>query len=242
MIHPGPQVPAASSRHSGLPVVVANGVTRTYRPTGSPVTAVQDATWVLEQGMQVALTGPSGSGKSTLLYLIAAFDTPTSGTISWPALVKDMYGHPQHVGVVFQGASLIATLDVNENIALPLLFAGVGESEAGRRAARAAAQLSIADVATKLPQELSGGQAQRVAIARAVAAEPALILADEPTGKLDQHSAAAVIDVLLHASTRTGAALVVATHDPRVADRLRHRWTMCDGRLDTGAGPTGPPA
>jgi ABC-type lipoprotein export system ATPase subunit len=116
-----------------------------------------------------------------------------------------------------------------------MLFAGIDETVAASRAGDAAAALRIADVITKLPQELSGGQAQRVAVARALAAEPALILADEPTGQLDHDSAAEVVEVLLQACIRTGAALVVATHDPLVAGRLPHQWTMRDGFLETDA-------
>lgn len=230
-----PSPAAASTSETARPVVTASGVTRTYRGLGPDVTAVRNASWELGDGMRVAVTGPSGSGKSTLLYLMAGFDTPTSGSIRWPAMVEDPQAHPLKVGFVFQGANLIPNLDVGENIALPMLFAGIDETVAASRAGDAAAALRIADVITKLPQELSGGQAQRVAVARALAAEPALILADEPTGQLDHDSAAEVVEVLLQACIRTGAALVVATHDPLVAGRLPHQWTMRDGFLETDA-------
>jgi ABC-type lipoprotein export system ATPase subunit len=230
-----PSPAAASTSETARPVVTASGVTRIYRGLGPDVTAVRNASWELGHGMRVAVTGPSGSGKSTLLYLMAGFDTPTSGSIRWRAMVEDPQAHPLKVGFVFQGANLIPNLDVGENIALPMLFAGIDETVAASRAGDAAAALRIADVITKLPQELSGGQAQRVAVARALAAEPALILADEPTGQLDHDSAAEVVEVLLQACTRTGAALVVATHDPLVAGRLPHQWTMRDGFLETDA-------
>jgi ABC-type lipoprotein export system ATPase subunit len=220
------------------PVVIGRHVTRTYPAHGSQVTAVHDASWVLGQGMRVALIGPSGSGKSTLLYLLAGLDNPTSGSIAWPALSSDPGVRRQRIGVVFQGASLVPTLDVTENIALPILFTGVASAAATRRAQEVAAQLDIDNVKDKLPQEISGGQAQRVAIARALAAQPALILADEPTGQLDHNSARSVIDVLVTVSLATGAALIVATHDPLIANRLSHSWTMRDGRLDTGSSAT----
>jgi ABC-type lipoprotein export system ATPase subunit len=220
---------------AGTCLVTASAVTRIYRGSGPGIAAVCDASLVVEPGARIGLTGSSGSGKSTLLYLMAGLDSPTSGTIRWPAWDGSPGVRPQHVGMVFQGHSLVPTLDVFENIALPLLLAG-RESAARRRAAQVAKQLGVDNVMTKLPREISGGQAQRVAIARAIAAEPALILADEPTGQLDHATAALVIDVLLRASSETGAALVVATHDPAVARRLPDQWMMQDGCLDTGVG------
>lgn len=216
-------------------VLVMSRVTRTFGAAAGRSTAVADASCVLEQGMQVALTGPSGSGKSTLLHLMAALDTPTSGVLHWPALGDDRFAVPGQVGIVFQGPSLIPSLDVIENVALPMLFGGIVESVAADRARAALARLEIEDLAGKLPQELSGGQAQRVAVARVLAAGPMLILADEPTGQLDHATGAKVIDVLRQASEESDAALVVSTHDPLIARRLPHEWTMRDGHLHTDA-------
>ena len=166
-----------------------------------------------------------------MLHLLAGLDTPTTGTISWPAIGARADLRPGPVAVVFQAPSLLPPLDVVENVALPLLLAG-----ADRRSARAAAmtaleRLALEPLAGKLPEELSGGQAQRVAIARVLAGRPRLILADEPTGQLDQHNGGLVIDALLAAATDLEAALVVNTHDTVVAARFPHRWTMRDGRL-----------
>jgi putative ABC transport system ATP-binding protein len=183
--------------------------------------------------MQVALTGPSGSGKSTLLHLLAGLDTPTSGTIAWPGLDGSPFGRPGVVGMVFQGPSLLPPLDVTENVALPLLLAGVGESEARERAQQALRSADLAELGSRLPEELSGGQAQRVAVARALASAPRVILADEPTGQLDSAHAAEVAALLLEAATRLGAALVLATHDLTLAARLPERWQMADGRMLT---------
>jgi putative ABC transport system ATP-binding protein len=138
--------------------------------------------------------------------------------------------------VVFQGSSLLPALDVTENVALPLLFAGVPAAEATARAVEALERLRIADMGSKLPEELSGGQAQRVAVARVLAARPPLILADEPTGQLDHEAGGLVISVLIEAADELGAALVISTHDGAVADRLNQRWTMLDGRLTTENG------
>jgi putative ABC transport system ATP-binding protein len=138
------------------------------------------------------------------------------------------------VGFVFQAPSLIATLDVVENVALPLLIAGTTETEADRRARAALDELAVGELAGRLPTELSGGQAQRVAVARVLAARPRLILADEPTAQLDPVHRDLVTDTLLAVSGRLGAGLVVATHDPIVADRFSLRWRMRDGGLADG--------
>ena len=135
---------------------------------------------------------------------------------------------------MFQGPSLLAPLDVAENVALPLLLDGSDERTAAANARRALARLGLDGLAAKLPEELSGGQAQRVAVARVLAGRPRLILADEPTGQLDHDTGAVVIDALLEAAGALGAALVVATHDPVVARRLQVRWRMEDGALRIG--------
>jgi putative ABC transport system ATP-binding protein len=188
-------------------------------------------------GQRIAVVGESGSGKSTLLHLMAGIDRPTSGSVLWPGLeVRD--ARPLGVGVVFQAPSLLPALDVTENVALPLLLADVPPAEARDRALRALSRLDMTGLATAAPDELSGGQGQRVAIARVLAAEPALVLADEPTGRLDRRTAAHVLDVLLETVDALPAALVVSTHDPAVAERLDERWSMSDGRVLDGQGAT----
>jgi putative ABC transport system ATP-binding protein len=133
--------------------------------------------------------------------------------------------------VVFQGPSLLPALDVTENVALPLILAGVPEGEATRRAAEALGAVRLTEEARSVPEELSGGQSQRAAIARVLASAPALVLADEPTGQLDSGTAGIVLDALIQTVDRLGAALVVSTHDPLVARRLAVRWQMQDGEL-----------
>ncbi len=135
--------------------------------------------------------------------------------------------------MVFQGPSLLPSLDVTENVALPLLFGGQADDTARRRAGAALDLVGIGDLAAKLPDELSGGQLQRVAIARVFAARPALILADEPTGKLDHNNAERVVAVLLDTASAIGGAVIIATHDASVAARLPDRWVMRDGQLFT---------
>jgi len=155
-------------------------------------------------------------------------------------LAANPFGRPGSVGMVFQGPSLLPPLDVTENVALPLLLAHATASEARERAMMALREVGLDGIGSRLPEELSGGQAQRVAVARALAIKPKLILADEPTGQLDSAHAKDVADLLLSAATRLGAALVLATHDQALAGRLPIRWRVADGRL-AGASTTGTP-
>jgi ABC-type lipoprotein export system ATPase subunit len=217
-------------------LVACEGLARTYGSGVTATVALHDATCAVHAGEQIAITGPSGSGKSTLLHLMAGLDEPTAGRVGWPAIGTRDTLRPGPVAVVFQGPSLLPALSVGENVALPLQLEGMGEARARARAEAALAALDLDELAGKLPEEISGGQAQRVAVARVLAGSPRLILADEPTGQLDRLNADAVIDVLLHAATSHGAALVISTHDPRVAERIATRWTVADGRLTTTQG------
>jgi putative ABC transport system ATP-binding protein len=221
---------------SAAPVVACRNVSRTFGRGPAAVLAVQGVTTQVFPGERIALMGESGSGKSTLLHLLGGLDTPSSGEVTWPGLALRA-GRPERVGVVFQAPSLLPALDVADNVALPLLLRGIPPVEARRAAEAALARLDMGALAGATPDELSGGQAQRVAIARVLAGEPVLVLADEPTGQLDRRTAAHVVDVLLEAVDTLGAALVVSTHDPEVAERLRDRWSMTDGRvLEASAG------
>jgi len=220
---------------SDVPLVRCVGLGRTFGSGRGAVVALHDVTCDVAAAEQLALVGPSGSGKSTLLHLLAGLDAPTAGTISWPALGAREALRPGPVGVVFQGPSLLPPLDVTENVALPLLLAGVDRKAATAGARTALAQLGLDDLGAKLPEELSGGQAQRVAVARVLAGAPRLILADEPTGQLDHVAGAQVIDVLIEAATALGAALVVSTHDEELAARMAERWQLSDGRLQVSA-------
>jgi len=166
---------------------------------------------------------------------MAGLDDPTVGEVRWPAIGDRAALRPGPVAIVFQGPSLLPPLNVVENVGLPLALAGCAQTEVSERAMAALARLDLGDLAEKLPEEISGGQAQRVAVARAVVGEPRLILADEPTGQLDHEIGAVVVDELLGAAERCGAALVVATHDTEMADRLGERWRLRSGRLEKSA-------
>ena len=205
---------------------------RVYARGGEPVTALASASCEVYPGARIALVGPSGSGKSTLLHLLGGLETPTSGTVTWPALGARENLRPEKVAYVFQTPSLIPSLSVVENVELPLRLAKV---DRGVRSAALTAleRIDLLALADKLPEELSGGQAQRVGVARALVYRPQLVLADEPTGQLDRPTAAHLFDVWLAALSGTETALVVATHDLTVAERMRDVWPLRFGRLET---------
>jgi ABC-type lipoprotein export system ATPase subunit len=215
------------------PLAVARGVSRTYRAGGETIVAVRDAECTIDAGARIALVGASGSGKSTLLQMLGGIETPSAGEIVWPALGPRDSLRPRHVAFVFQNQNLLAPLTAAENVALPLVLQGASNAQARAAAARALAAFELAELRDKLPEELSGGQAQRIAFARAVAARPELIFADEPTGQLDSATADRFLATALALLDATGIALVVATHDERVAARMAVRWTMEHGELRT---------
>ena len=205
-------------------------VARRFQQGDVMLDALQPASFTVHAGDRIAIVGPSGSGKSTLLQIIADLDTATSGQVRWPALGVSGALRPRHIGIVFQSASLIPTLSAAENVEVPLRLLG-SQSEPRQSAMKALDSVGLAAVADKLPDELSGGQAQRVGLARAIALRPRLVLADEPTGQLDQPTAQLAMDALLRSLEGTDAALVVATHDPAVAQRLQVVWRMDHGVL-----------
>jgi putative ABC transport system ATP-binding protein/lipoprotein-releasing system ATP-binding protein len=215
--------------------VRCDGVTRTYGTGQAATVALQATDCEVNARERIALVGPSGSGKSTLLHLMAGLDDPSTGAVSWPAIGTREELRPARVAVIFQGPSLLPPLSVLENTALPLVIGGMTDTDAQRVARGALGTLGLEELADKLPEEISGGQAQRVAVARALAGQPSLILADEPTGQLDSVNAVVVVDVLLAASAHAGAALVISTHDLQVAARLPDRWEIHNGRLTNHA-------
>ncbi|MDQ6770703.1 MAG: ATP-binding cassette domain-containing protein [Gemmatimonadota bacterium] len=206
-------------------------VERVFGTNGSRVVAVKNATCSIARGDRIALVGPSGSGKSTLLHILAALDEPTKGKVRWPALGGRETLRPAKVSFVFQSESLLAPLTVLENIEVPRLLAGSNADEARNDASEILGALELSELADKLPEEISGGQAQRAAVARSLITRPALILADEPTGQLDHQTAKHLLDLLLRRLKGTDAALVIATHDPIVAARMKTQWTMDHGVL-----------
>jgi putative ABC transport system ATP-binding protein/lipoprotein-releasing system ATP-binding protein len=217
------------------PLAICREVSRTFGRGPTATVALAPTDCEIRPGQRIALTGPSGSGKSTLLYLLAGLDDPTTGSVAWPAIGDRADLRPSKLGMIFQGPSLLAPLTVAENVALPLILAGLTDDAAHAKARTALAGLGLDRLADKLPDEVSGGQAQRVAVARVLAGEPRLILADEPTGQLDAANGAAVIDVLIEAGRQSGAGLIVSTHDPTIAHRLPDRWEIHNGELGGAA-------
>ncbi|WP_232534066.1 ABC transporter ATP-binding protein [Plantactinospora sp. KBS50] len=189
-------------------------------------------------GERVALIGPSGSGKTTFLYCLAGLLKPDSGRISfngrdWASLPdEELSGlRLRSFGFVFQFAELVPELTISENIALPLDLAGVGRRERARRVGALLERLGLNGEANRRPAQVSGGQAQRAAVARAVVHRPAVIFADEPTGSLDTTNGEAVMDLLFGLSAEQGAAIVLVTHDLKIAHRADRLLEMRDGRL-----------
>lgn len=210
-------------------LVEATGLARHFGDAERGVSALLPASFAIRPGDCVALMGASGSGKSTLLNLIAGLDEPSAGEIAWPAIGPRDALRPLAVGMIHQFAALVPTLSVAENVSLPLRLGHVRAPEA--RVADAIEQVGLSDFANRMPGELSGGQAQRAGIARALAHRPTLLLADEPTGQLDQATGQSMITILLDYAAASGAALVVATHDPSVAGRMQTAWRMDHGQL-----------
>jgi putative ABC transport system ATP-binding protein/lipoprotein-releasing system ATP-binding protein len=216
-------------------------VTRRFQHGNVRVDALQPASFAVRGGDRIAIVGPSGSGKSTLLHLIADLDRPTNGELTWPGLGASGTLRPARIGIVFQVPSLLPALSVVENVELLLRLVG-RRSSPRRTAMRALRAVGLDTVAGKYPDELSGGQAQRIAVARAIVLRPKLILADEPTGQLDQQTAKETVDALLAAVDGTDTAAVIATHDPSIAQRMTITWHIDHGRLRTPNTESGPAA
>ncbi|KKN85182.1 hypothetical protein LCGC14_0281640 [marine sediment metagenome] len=217
-------------------LIEARGLGRNYDLGALSVHAVENADIAVRQGDRIAVTGPSGSGKSTLLKMLAGIVRPSSGLLSWFGTQTATELRPGRIGVVFQEPSLIPSLTVRENVALPLqLAARSPQGRAHMSADDALALLSLADLADKLPEELSGGQMQRVAFARALVTNPEIILADEPTGQLDQPTGRAVMKAVLDALGENETALLLTTHDERLAATMATQLRMDHGRLAEAA-------
>ena len=205
-------------------------VSRSFGVRGATISAVANVSCRVKPGDRIAIMGPSGSGKSTVMALMAELDMPTAGTVTWPGFPVGEELRPRHIGIAFQTPSLMPALTALENIEVPLLI--LDERETARNKALGALEdFELAHLADRLPEELSGGQAQRVATVRAFVTHPRLILADEPTGQLDQATGSRVIHKLIEQAEKTGAALIVATHDHAVARQMRETWHMHYGKL-----------
>ena len=213
-------------------LVALDDVTRHYVVGSNIVFALKSVTCAIKAHEHVAVMGASGSGKSTLLAVMAALDEPDFGKVTWPYVTDKTLLRPKAVGVSFQSPSLLPSLTVQQNVEVPLLV--LGASDVVKKATMALDRLGIANLHNRYPDEISGGQAQRVDLARAMSARPQLLLADEPTGQLDQETGQSVIKELIDWANETKSTLVVATHDLQVANKFQTLWHMSFGSLRTG--------
>ena len=221
------------------PVLELADVGKTYRSGSLEVDALRGVSVTIDRGEFVAISGPSGSGKSTLMHILGCLDVPTSGSFHLAgedvsAMDEDQLAdvRNRHIGFVFQQFNLLPYLTAWRNVELPLVYAGIDRAERRRRALLALDQVGLADRADHKPGELSGGQQQRVAVARALVTEPALILADEPTGNLDSTSTQDVLD-LFDELNRRGRTVVLITHESDVAARAGRTVQIRDGSVWT---------
>ncbi|RJF73194.1 ABC transporter ATP-binding protein [Deinococcus cavernae] len=221
---------------SQLPRIHTDGVSRTYPSGDAQVTALHPFTHAFPPGL-TAVVGPSGSGKSTLLNLLAGFDTPTSGRVTVGDTDLHALGEAEradfrlaHYGFVFQNHNLVSILSAQENVEFPLTLAGIAPRQRRERARALLAQVGLEKRAAHLPHQLSGGEAQRVALARALVRDPAILLADEPTGNLDSHTGERVLE-LLTAPARAGRTVILITHDREVAALADHTLRVKDGEV-----------
>jgi putative ABC transport system ATP-binding protein len=217
-----------------MSLLTARGLRKSFGRTQ----ALDDATLTVEAGEVVAVMGPSGSGKSTLLHCLAGIVAPDAGQVCFDG--RDMTAMPdaersalrrREFGFVFQFGQLVPELPCVENVALPLRLEGVRRREAERRALEGLARLDVADVARQLPGEISGGEGQRVALARALVTRPRVVFADEPTGALDSLNGERVMTLLVAAARETDAAVVLVTHEPRIAAYSDRDVVVRDGRV-----------
>ncbi|MCB9891502.1 MAG: ABC transporter ATP-binding protein [Planctomycetes bacterium] len=218
-------------------MIALEGVWRTYAVGGTPLHALAGVDLVIERGEHLAIMGPSGSGKSTLLNILGGLDRPTAGTYRFGDRDVTKLDEQQlsllrrnEVGHVFQAYHLVPRLDAFHNAELPLVFAGAERRDRRRRVEEALRSVGLEKRARHRPSELSGGEQQRVAIARAIVMQPAVLLADEPTGNLDRTSGDQILALLDHLHEE-GLTLVVVTHDPAVARRAEHVLILEDGRV-----------
>ena len=236
-----PELRAAARPDLAAGALTARSLTKTFGgTTGQPVRALDGVSLTIPAGQSVSIMGPSGSGKSTLLHCLAGILLPDAGDVGLGGDPVSLAGDGERsalrlrrFGFVFQDGQLLAELPADENVALPLMLTGVPRRAALAEARAWLGRLGLAGMERRRPGELSGGQAQRVAVARALVHNPAVVMADEPTGALDQATGAEVMGVLTAAAAVIGASLVVVTHDATVAAWCERHVVILDGRIDS---------
>jgi putative ABC transport system ATP-binding protein len=225
------------------PLISVRDLTKTYAMEGAPVHALRGVTLAIQRGEFVAVIGPSGSGKSTFMHILGCLDHPTTGTYHLDGrdvshLSDDELSaiRNRQIGFVFQGFNLLARTSAVENVELPLLYAHrdrISPADRRARAMRALVTVGLADRAGHHPNQLSGGQQQRVAIARALLNDPAILLADEPTGNLDSRTSIEIMEIFQRLNTERGITIILITHEPQVAEYGSRIIRFTDGRVVT---------
>ena len=226
---------------TGMGMLHMTGVRKTYSTGVVEVEALRGINLDVDEGEYLAIMGPSGSGKSTLMHIIGCLDVPSAGTYLLDGTDVSSMSEKQladvrnkKIGFVFQQFNLLASLTALRNVELPMVYAGVPASERKERAMVALEKVGLAQRVQHRPGELSGGQQQRVSVARALVTNPALILADEPTGNLDSHSTKEILE-LFEELNEAGRTIVIITHEPDVGERARHLVHIYDGLLRESA-------
>jgi len=224
-----------------MPILKLTDICKDYQQGKEPVRVLKNICLEVERGEYLAIMGPSGSGKTTLMNLIGCLDVPTSGEYQLDGRdLKDLSDDEladirnRHIGFVFQNFHLLPKMDALENVALPLLYAGVPMKERRQRAEEALKAVGLEDRIHFLPNQLSGGQCQRVAIARAMVGKPDLLLADEPTGALDTKSGNQIMEIFRQLS-QEGMTIIMITHEPSIAACADKTYHILDGELRTEA-------
>jgi predicted ABC-type transport system involved in lysophospholipase L1 biosynthesis ATPase subunit len=215
-----------------IPVLEARALRKTFPSGDGRIRVLEGLDFEVQPAESLSIRGESGSGKSTLLHLLAGLDKPDSGTLRWEGREQlDPPTRGRRIGIVFQAFHLIPEMDAFANVLMARRIVGPVDAAARERARSLLAQVGLSERGHHLPSRLSGGERQRVAVARALMNEPRLVLADEPTGNLDERSGEAVIDLLIGLCASSGTALVLVTHNAAHAERCSRRLLLREGRL-----------
>jgi len=228
-------------------IVRIEGITKVYQMGEESVHALRGVSLTVGQGEFVAIMGSSGSGKSTCMHILGCLDRPTSGQYALDGVAVENMGKNElaeirnkKLGFVFQGFNLLSRTSALDNVELPLVYGGIAPKDRHQRAMEALEMVGLGERAGHLSNQLSGGQQQRVAIARALAGNPALILADEPTGNLDSHMSEEIMDIFKNLNSQ-GKTIIMVTHEPDIAAHASRRITFKDGLIIDDTGPAAMP-